>query len=227
MVSSLEPQARDLTQCSNSQPSVESLYIVRHGQTVWNSENRMQGRMDSPLSQVGQAQAETNGVLLAGEGVTHLISSPLGRTRQTAALVNKHTEVPLEFDDALMERDVGEWGGLTVDEIAPRYPESWQARADDPYNFRPPGGENVPDMIDRVAPFLAEVVRHPSQRVGLVTHGALTRAILAWLLDLAPLETLQMHVLNDVVYRVDLDAPRRVSHYVRGGGPIAGLLQDR
>ena len=129
-----------------------TLYIVRHGQTEWNVARRMQGRWDSPLTALGRTQADLHGRTLAREGgVDAVVASPLGRTRDTAERVNAHLDAPLRFDDALMERDCGDWSGLTLDEIERAYPAEWRARADDPYHHRPPAGENLVDMEARVA----------------------------------------------------------------------------
>jgi len=127
---------------------LEKLYVVRHGQTQWNQEFRLQGRLDSALTETGKRQAEENGRLLKRAGVTRLLVSPLGRTVETARIINSYVETRLEFFAEFMERDSGEWSGLTFADIRRRDPQGWLAREADEWSHRPPGGENLPDVID-------------------------------------------------------------------------------
>ena len=131
---------------------MDVLYLVRHGETEWNRQRRMQGRLDSPLTPEGRAHARMNGQLLARETVGQMIVSPLGRTRETAELILEGCDIPVTYDARLVERHCGEWEGLTIDEIADQYPDEWAARSLDPFHHRPPAGENLPDMLLRIAP---------------------------------------------------------------------------
>ena len=205
------------------------LYIVRHGQTEWNVARRMQGHRDSPLTPVGRTQADRHGRTLAREGgVDAVVASPLGRTRDTAELVNAHLEAPLRFDDALMERDCGAWSGLTLEEIECAYPGEWRARADDPYHHRPPAGENLPDMEARVAGLLEAILDDPARRVALVTHGVMSRVLVKRLLSLTPVEAVTVRHPNELVYRISLPAPGAAesAYFVEGHGPTPGLLRQ-
>ena len=102
----------------------KEIFIIRHGQTLWNIEQRMQGRLDSPLSDEGKLQAQRHAeVLAANGGVDHFIVSPSGRTRETASIVNARIQAPIDFEEVLMERDCGEWSGFTVQEIEREFPQ--------------------------------------------------------------------------------------------------------
>ena len=207
--------------------SQRELFIIRHGQTLWNVEGRMQGRLDSPLSDEGKAQAAVHArVLEQLGGVDHILASPSGRTRETAAILNSRLQVPIDYEEVLMERDCGEWGGLTIDEIRDEQPEAWQARERDPYLHRPPGGENVPDLMDRVAPLLEEVDKVPEGRLAIVTHGVMSRAILTRYLQLTPVESGRVRHPNDLFYRLRFTGSDLWPEFFRAGeGPIAGLLR--
>src|SRR6185436_18013972 len=87
---------------------MDVLYLVRHGETEWNRQRRMQGRLDSRLTPEGRAHARMHGRLLARETVGHMIVSPLGRTRETAELILEGCEVPVTYDERLVERHCGE-----------------------------------------------------------------------------------------------------------------------
>ncbi|MEZ5559802.1 MAG: histidine phosphatase family protein [Pseudomonadales bacterium] len=227
---------------------IETLFILRHGQTEWNVAQRMQGRLDSALTDEGRRQAAQHGrTLQRVGGVDRLLASPLGRTRDTAQLVNAALGVRLDFDPALMERDCGAWSGLTLDEIEQRYPGDWAERRRDPYFHRPPGGENLDDMRGRVAGLLEHLCREPSARIALVTHGVMSRVILTHLLALTPAAAIRVKHPNALFYRLEFaadgvrelssmpaadhgrDRPPsavRVSHFLDGQGPVAGLLHQ-
>ena len=205
---------------------MRDLYVVRHGQTVWNGEQRLQGRLDSALTETGQEQATINGKCLRElGGVDRMFVSPLGRTRETAYLMNSHLRVAIDFEDALMERDCGDWTGLSLDELEARFPSGWAEREKDPYHHRPPGGENLPDMLDRARPFLDTLFEVPHERVALVTHGIMSRVILTYFLGLSPIETGRLRHPNELVYRLTFGSTEIVAdHFLAGVGPTSGLL---
>lgn len=208
---------------------MKHLYIIRHGETVWNAEQRMQGRLDSPLNERGKAQAADHArTLLRMGGIDYILSSPSGRTRETTAIINRPHGVPVDYHEALMERDCGLWSGFTVQEIAEEYPAEWAARDVDPFHHRPPEGENLPDLIDRVVPVLESILTLPVERIALVTHGIMSRAILTHYLGLDPAEANRVRHPNDVFYRLHFDDGRCTPEFFCAGvGPVAGLLQAR
>ena len=207
---------------------MKHLYVLRHGETLWNVERRMQGRMDSPLTERGREQASTNGQLLkALGGVEQLWVSPSGRTTETAYLLNSHVHASIEFVDQLMERDCGQWSGLLVDDIQQDYPEQWSQWRGDPYWYQPPGGENLQDMLQRVHEFLDSLFEQDVVSLGLVTHGVMSRVILKYFLGLAELECTRVLHPNDVVYRLTFHAEDiDTHHFEAGGGAQAGLKRN-
>jgi len=206
---------------------VQELYLIRHGQTEWNVQRRMQGRLDSPLTADGVEQAHSNGRLLKTlAGISALYVSPSGRTRETAYILNSYVRGVLEYADELLERDMGDWSGMTMDEVSESFPAAFRQRQDDPYHFRPPGGENLQDMNERIGVFLDDLLRSPHDQVALVTHQVMSRVILGRLLQLEPAQTSRVVHPNEVVYRVQLGGDDLiVSHYLAGDGPRDGLLQ--
>lgn len=152
--------------------SVTRLVLVRHGETAWNRETRIQGHTDIPLSDLGLWQAEQVGRALADEGLDALYSSDLARAADTARAVARHTGLPLVLDEALRERHFGHLEGLTHDEILGRFPEDghrWRAR--DP-SWGPRGGETLTDFHERVLGAARRLAnRHLGQTIALVAHG--------------------------------------------------------
>ena len=203
-----------------------SFFLVRHGETEWNVERRIQGWADSPLTSVGRAQAEIHGKLLATLGIDRVLASPLGRTKQTVAPIVRETKVAAEYHARLREVCMGEWSGRTSREIQSCYAEQWQARLDDPEGYRPPNGENRFDVSRRVAPLLVELNDAPQHdQVVLVSHGITIRVLLELLLGYSDETTRTLRVPNDLVYCVELgSANPAVRHYVSGEGPFEGLF---
>ena len=100
-----------------------TLLVARHGETDWNLERRWQGHAESDLTANGRAQAQALGGQLRGRGIDAIYSSDLRRARDTAGIVGGELGLPVRVEQALREVDVGEWSGLTTDEIEARYPE--------------------------------------------------------------------------------------------------------
>jgi len=188
----------------------------------------MQGRLDSPLTDQGQAQAMANGALLESlGGVDRLWVSPLGRTTETAYLINSHTKAAIEFADELMERDCGSWSGMTVAEIEERHPDEWAQRREDAYWFKPPQGENLPDMLRRSHRFLDGLFDSDWGSLALVTHGVMSKVILKFFLGLAEEECVLCRHPNELVYRLTFTAEDiETHHFVAGGTAQSGILRS-
>ena len=103
-------------------PDFVTVYLARHGETVWNAEGRYQGRLDSPLTDTGRAQARATAQTMRGRGVERLLCSPLGRARATACVVERALSLAAEIDDDLAESDIGRWEGLTRAEVEEAFP---------------------------------------------------------------------------------------------------------
>ena len=97
-----------------------TVFLARHGQTEWNAQRRYQGKLDSPLTAIGRAQARATAETMRAHGVERLLCSPLGRARQTARVVAETIGLPLEVDGELAEIGMGRWEGLTRQEVDAR-----------------------------------------------------------------------------------------------------------
>jgi broad specificity phosphatase PhoE len=127
--------------------------FVRHGQTELNRAGRLQGRLDVPLSALGEQQAAALGRGYAHEPVTRVFSSPLRRARDTAAAIAAPHDLSVDLDDRLIELAYGEWDGRALADVPP---EAWAAWRKDPA-FAPPGGETLADVGARIRSFCADV----------------------------------------------------------------------
>lgn len=159
-----------------------SILLMRHGETVWNLEQRMQGRFDSPLTVRGIEQARSCGKKikdrLAGETISGVQSSPLGRCWQTAVIVadclGKSCST-LEFDEDLREISWGDWDGLTASEIEANDGLRWQAVIDSKFMKAPPNGESVLDVTLRARLWLER--QSQNELLLVVSHGMFGRAL--------------------------------------------------
>lgn len=148
------------------------ILAIRHGQTAWNADGRIQGQLDIGLDATGRAQAQALAQALDGEPIDALYSSDLSRARQTAAPLARRAGLVLRVDAGLRERGFGEFEGLSFAEVSERWPaqaERWRKR--DPA-FGPTGGEVLSDFRDRVIEVMDRLARaHPGRQIAVVTHG--------------------------------------------------------
>ncbi len=148
------------------------IVAIRHGQTDWNAQSRLQGRTDIALNAVGRAQAARLADALRHEGLTQVISSDLGRALQTARALAQPLGAVLSTDVGLRERGFGRMEGLSFRELDERHPEwgaRWRAREID---FVPPEGESLRGFYARsVAAATALAQQYAGQSIALVSHG--------------------------------------------------------
>jgi len=148
------------------------LIVIRHGETAWNREKRMQGTTDTQLSDVGRSQARSLGRRLAARPFGALYCSDLSRARDTARAIADHTGVNLVTDPRLQERRFGIFEGLTAAEIVARYPEEHARFASRDPDYEVPGGESARSFTRRCLGCLAEIAeRHGGAEIVIVTHG--------------------------------------------------------
>jgi broad specificity phosphatase PhoE len=208
-----------------SDSSTRTWYLVRHGETEWNAASRMQGQLDSRLTPLGRAHAKSSAQLLARLGVDAIFASPLGRVRETIAIVEADVHAPVAFDDRLKEWHSGDWSGESWSDLRRKWPDEFAAWESDRWHARSPGGENFADLVDRARRFFADMAQLSAERVAIVAHGFMNRALCAVLLDLSPVETLGIRQANDVVIRIVVTggAVTSVEHFIDGEGPRPGL----
>ncbi len=167
-----------------------ALYFIRHGETDWNAEGRLQGQRDIPLNDLGQVQAAEAGIILQGlhpnpEDLDWWVS-PLTRTRETAERARQAIGLhPPYFktDDRLKELTFGGWEGMTWKEVRQRDPAGAARRELDKWGAVPPDGESYAMLVTRVQGFLDDVIRRDCV---LVSHGGVARALMVLLGGIAP-----------------------------------------
>ena len=162
-----------------------TIVLVRHGETDWNRERRFQGHADTPLNKAGRLQALELADTLRDERLAAIYTSPLQRASETARIVADELGLEARELGAMREIDVGDWQGMTVDEVKARFPD----RADVAWRSGWQNGETHEELAERVVPALLDLGRlHPDDRVLVVTHAGPIRAALTAATALSPEE---------------------------------------
>lgn len=168
------------------------LIAVRHGETAWNVDTRVQGQLDIGLNEVGRRQSARLAQALVDERLDALYASDLGRARDTALAVAAVTGLPLQLDAALRERAFGRFEGMTYAEIEQRFPDESRRWRQRDLDFAPEGGgEALAAFQARAVAAVAAIARrHRGRHIAVITHGGVLDA------------------LYRAAARVALDAPR-------------------
>jgi broad specificity phosphatase PhoE len=171
---------------SSIEPGVCELYLIRHGTTTLNVQNRYRGRRDVPLDAQGWADAVDAARLLSPVGLAAVYAGPLRRTINTAQVIADECRIPdVRILHGLVNLDYGEWEGMTAEEAAMFDPAEFQRYTEDPSRAVCPNGERLTDAQARMVDAVRLIgSRHGGERVAAVTHAVMIRLVVARLRDL-------------------------------------------
>jgi broad specificity phosphatase PhoE len=166
---------------------MQKLFLVRHGETIWNSERRYIGRTDLSLSDKGFEQAQNLAQRFAkkneGEKIQAIWTSPLKRSVETAKIIGKEIGLEPEIINELIEVDFGEWEGLTYEEIKEKFGDLIDRWLFSPSIVEIPSGESWRSLTERVRNFLTQASRRPEKVALAITHGGIIKTITGLILD--------------------------------------------
>ncbi|MCP2318313.1 putative phosphoglycerate mutase [Nocardia amikacinitolerans] len=194
------------------------LLLLRHGQTELSVQRRYSGRGNPPLTALGREQAARAAKMLAAKGdIAAVLSSPLGRARETAEAAGAALNVPVRTHDGLIETDFGTWEGLTFLEAAQRDPELHARWLGDP-SVAAPGGESFDEVRERVEAVRRDLVAlYPGRNVLVVSHVTPIKTLLQLALGVGP----------SLLYRLHLDlASLSIAEFYPDGGSSVRLVND-
>ena len=180
----------------------KTLYFVRHGESVYNKANILQGDVDPSLTKYGKEQAGELGILIKEFGLKQMAVSPLIRAKQTAEMINKALNIPISFYEDLREMYFGDWQGeMKV--------EHWDKFRRNFYEFGepPPGGESKNEIIKRIQKCVLQICNdidvHP---VLIVSHGMIVRLLIgAWFTNNSEKEIRALRMPNLGIYKVEIE----------------------
>ena len=162
------------------------IILIRHGETEWNSQKRMQGHSNSDLSEVGRGQIQALGELMKNVSFDHIYSSDSLRARQTAEAITQYSGHTLQFDQRIREKNLGVFEGLTSTEAKERHPEVYRLFKTAGANYVIDEGESTQQLLERAFEFIEEIrLRHSQERVVMVTHGGVVRVLMKHALGLS------------------------------------------
>ncbi len=192
-----------------------TLYIVRHGQTVDNLENRIQGHTDSPLTDLGVRQAEAVAERLSDESFTAIYSSDLGRAVRTAEIIASRHKLLVKTIPLVREIYLGIAQGLTASEFAAQYPEEYRLWSTRSVANRPPGAESIEDLTARCAEFIEFVLReHPGGgKIAVIGHSGSQRGLICAALGMPVSYYPSLGVANAALSIVELGERRVLRLY--------------
>jgi broad specificity phosphatase PhoE len=173
------------------------LYIIRHGETDWNTEQRCQGFSDIPLNEKGKQQAEAIARRLSDTEIEAIYSSTLSRAFETASIIAKYHNASVQTTDALRELNQGEFEGLRLTELVEKHGDFLAEWLRDPADLQVPGGESLREMQSRAWAKMEEIIgNHSEGSVIIVGHNLCNLAILCRImkLDLANFRHIRMDV---------------------------------
>jgi len=179
------------------------IFLLRHGETIWNTAGRFQGQKDSPLTERGIEQVDLMGMLLSREmtGSEERFKgyvSSLGRAKETAVRIARAVRVTFVDEPRLMEVTVGTWDGMSLSEIDTEYPGILKGTDEFDWYFRSPDGETFDSACKRIASWLAEV----SSPTVAISHGLTSRLLRGVYLGLTQREMLELPVPQNGFYRL-------------------------
>lgn len=158
-----------------------NLYITRHGETLWNTQKRLPGWMNSPLTDKGIAQGKMLHEAVKMYDIEKIYTSPSERAAKTALAAKGPLPLEVEFLDELKEMNMGDWEGKTLEEIKAREPENFENYWLRPHLFKKNSGENFEEILHRAEKALRIIKeQNPSGNVLIVTHGVTLKALMSF-----------------------------------------------
>jgi probable phosphoglycerate mutase len=162
--------------------------FIRHGETLWNVEGREMGQMNSPLTDLGEKQAKAIAKRLKQTHISHLYSSDLGRTIQTATYISKSCDLEIKLNIELRERNMGIFEGYTRSEMKDNFPTEWEEyNSLNKFDYVIPNGESQRQRLERSIKVMNHLAdSHPEETIVAVSHGGILRGFFEFVVGLEP-----------------------------------------
>lgn len=194
---------------------MDTLYLARHGETVYNTEDRMGG--DSSLTEKGLKQAEKIGGFLKNVELDIILCSGLIRSVDTANIIAScQGDVHIKSNKNLNELLTGELDGITYTEFRRKYESLYNQRRNDKFDFSFPGGESYSDLTIRTSQVVEDLLNNEIKECGLIVgHQAVNRTVLGYLMGLSNHEIPYLIIPQDGIFEINLKGPERTSRLIK------------
>ncbi len=189
------------------------LFLLRHGETDWNREGRMQGWSDVPMNKTGKKQAAERAELLAGEKIDAVYSSDLQRAAKTAEAIAERHGLEVVETKALRESWIGELEGMKHGESIAAHPDYYVERekGNNKFTMQYPGGESHEMLFKRVKKFIEKIKKkHNKETLIVVSHNGTQRALIGGLLGMKPEEFMKIESPNNSIWEIDSEKKEAV-----------------
>ena len=158
-------------------PNTTKIILARHGETEWNTVRRLQGNLDSPMTERGKEQAKNIAETLRSKKIDQIVCSPLGRALESAMICKHELNIKLTTENGLVERNFGDWQGLHFDDLSEK--NNFKEIFFQLTNHSPPNGESGYECSSRISSVLTELARrYKNQTVLVISHGDAIRCFL-------------------------------------------------
>ncbi len=202
---------------------MNKLYLVRHGESLWNKNGRVQGQKDIILTENGKQQAIKLSKRLKQEKIDYIYTSSLKRAKHTAKFISKQLNVRLIIEDNLKERNFGVWEGLFIEDIKKNYEKEYELWKTHPYNFKIHKSETVEDVLIRVKLFLEYLNNNYMKKsILIVSHTVIIKLIIIEMLKLKITDYSKYHISNCSLSIIDhnnnnfyLKSVNDTSHFIK------------
>mgnify|MGYP006266919277 CR=1 FL=1 len=201
------------------------ILLIRHGETDWNKEKRLQGHLDIGLNDTGIEQARLLGRVLSKEKIDLAYSSDLSRALATANAITQHHDIPVYLDRSLRERCYGEIEGMTYAEIEEKLPDNHKAWHGRNVDFRPNKGESLRDFYERVAQGATRIAKsHLGQTIVMVAHGGVLDCMYRLATEMSLEAPRHFDLLNTSLNRLSFDGER---FHLESWGDVSHLNAEK
>jgi broad specificity phosphatase PhoE len=201
------------------------LLLVRHGETTWNHDRRMQGQTDIPLSDFGRGQARRLADRLERERLVAAYASDLSRAWETATIALGGRDVPLNAEPRLREVHLGDWQGHTIAELQEIMPDELKRVWGDRVDAAPRGGESRRQLQDRMVAAIRSIAEcHPTGRVLVVAHGGALRTLGSWVVAGDLRHNGRFEVDNCSISRIDIEGDEPTLRCWNDTSHLQGLI---
>lgn len=191
-----------------------SIFLIRHGKTLWNEEGTYQGTLDSSLSETGRAQALRIADFLSSRGISRMYVSPLGRAQETAGILREKLQCAIEVVDDFHEMDFGVFQGKPQKAIKELFADFFDERKQCKLYTPFPDGESYYDVYLRVLHKTLAIAAENKGNIAIVGHESINRIIRGIIEDRPLEEVVHLHQKNNEVIEYRLDEDREIVHEV-------------